>query len=279
MSGVAIIGAGEVGGAIAHALAGRGRVNAITLVDDAELIARGKALDLRQSGPIDRVDVRLDGSADLLSVAGADVIVLADAVSAGEWHGEGGLAIMERLMRAGTTAPLVCAGPNQVSLMTLAARELEWPVDRLIGSAGSALVGTTRALVGLEVGGSGVGVSVTVTGCPPRAVVAWSCATVDGSLAIDRIPAHRLRAVSQTLGKLWPPSPRAIAAPTARIVEALIQGARTLHQAIVILDGEFELRGVAGMLPLALGSRRILERLIPSLSPQERTEAVTAFSA
>jgi malate dehydrogenase len=278
MSHVAVIGAGDLGGAIAHAIASRGLVRAVTIIDDASSVAAGKALDIRQSGPIDRADVRVDGASDVLAAVGASVIVLADAVGAGEWRDDRGLALVNRLMRAGTSAPFVFAGAGQIPLMRLAARELSVPADRLIGTAASAVVGTVRALVGVEIDGAGKDVAVIVTGQPPKSVVAWSSATVGGMLVVDRVPAHRLHAISQSLSRFWPPSPRAVAAPTACIVEALISGSRASHQAVAMLDGEFGVRGSMALLPLSLGRGRILARLMPSLSPQERTEAITSFS-
>jgi malate dehydrogenase len=272
MSGVAILGAGELGGAIAHALAGRGRVREITFVDDAAGVASGKALDIRQAGPIDRVDVAVGAATDLLSAAGASVIVLADAADSGEWRDDRGLVVVDRLMRAGTSAAFVFAGPNQTTLMRAASRELGLAGDRIVGTAASAVVGTVRALVGLETGGAGTGVSVTVGGRPPGLVVAWSSATIGGSLVTDRVPAHRLLAVGQSLRRFWPPASRAIAAPTSRIIEALLRGSRDLHQAATILDGEFGCRGGVGMMPLSIGPGRVLARVMPSLSPQERTE-------
>jgi hypothetical protein len=77
---------------------------------------------------------------------------------------------------------------------------------------------------------------------------------------------------------LWPPGPQTIAAPTAAIVEALIDGSRRLHQAVTVLDGELGMRGVAAMLPVELGDRRVLGRSVPTLSPVERTEMLTALA-
>ena len=59
MTNVAILGAGDLGGAVAHALAARGRIRDLTLVDESAGVAAGKALDLMQSSPIDRVDVQV----------------------------------------------------------------------------------------------------------------------------------------------------------------------------------------------------------------------------
>src|SRR5207244_1465865 len=112
---VAILGAGEIGGATARALATRARVTAIRLIDEHSTVAAGKALDLRQAAPITGSDTRLEGSADVSAVAGASVIVLADAASGAEWSGETGLALLRRLNRLGCfqQAVVICAGAGQ----------------------------------------------------------------------------------------------------------------------------------------------------------------------
>jgi malate dehydrogenase len=272
MSAVAILGAGPIGAAIAHRLAERGRFRQIRLVDTAVDIASGKALDIMQSGPVAHFDTRITATADPLAATGADAIVIADDVASGEWKGETGLALVQQLARAGTKAPFVFAGPNQVSLMEAAHSELKIPAERLVGTAASGLVGALCAVTSVELGLNGI--ELAVTGRPPEFVIGWSSATVAGTLVTDRIPAHRLLAISQSIRKLWPPAAQAIAAPTAQIVEGLVMGSRKLHQALTILDGEFGARRVAAVLPLRLGHGRILDRVVPSLSPQERTQLI-----
>src|SRR5204862_1732287 len=126
--------------------------------------------------------------------------------------------------------------------------------------------------------GSGVAVQLTLAGRPPAFVIGWSTATVSGSPVTDRLPAHRLLAISQTVERLWPMGPYAIASATAVVVKALLEGSRQLIPALAMFDGELGLRRVAGILPLELGQGRILKRVTPVLSPQERTEAVTKLS-
>jgi malate dehydrogenase len=277
MSVAAILGAGSLGAAVAQALAARARFRDVHIIDEREEVAAGKALDLRQSGAIGGVDTRLSASGDLLAAAGASVIIVADAVGGGEWRGEVGLAAIRRLVAAGTTAPFVFAGAAQTSLMERVAAELGVPGDRLVGTAGSALVGAARALAALEVDGSAVDVELVVAGRPPAVVVGWSSATVAGSLLTGRVPPHRLLAISQALHRLWPPGPQAIGAATARVAEGLAFGARRLQHAATILDGEYGARGVAAMLPLDLGDGRVRRRHLPSLSPQEEVTMGTGL--
>jgi malate dehydrogenase len=258
MSVAAILGAGSLGGAIAHRLAERARFREVRLIDEQGAdAAAGKALDLRQTGPIGGFDTRVTADGDLLAAAGATVIIVADAVETGEWQGEAGLAMIRRLIGAGTSAPIVFAGPSQTWLMEAAAAELKVPGDRLIGTAPAALVGAARALASLELKGSPADVNLTLTGRPPRFAVAWATATAAGLPLADRVPAHRLLAITEALRSLWPPGPQAIGAVTARIAEGLAFGSRRRFTAMSIPDASQGERGVALMLPVELGDGRV----------------------
>src|SRR5436189_53970 len=72
MRTVAIIGAGELGGATAHALARSNLVRSITLIDDARRVAAGKALDIAQAAPVEGFATQLSGATDVsLAVNGS----------------------------------------------------------------------------------------------------------------------------------------------------------------------------------------------------------------
>jgi len=277
MSTVAILGAGPIGAGIAHTLARRARVRDVRLIDAAATVAAGKALDIRQTGPVEGYDTRLSGVGDPLAAVGADVIVIADTHAEGEWEGDKGLALVRQLVAAGATGPFVFAGTKQVWLMEAVVRELGVSSDRVVGTAAAAMATAAKALAGLEVNGSGADVALTVCGKPPMLTVAWSAATIGGSLLTERVPPHRVLAISQQLRKLWPPGPYAIASATAPVVEGLIAGTRRDTPGVTVLTGEFGLRGVACLLPLTLGNGRIQSRVIPTLSPQERTDVVNSL--
>lgn len=278
MSIVAIIGAGEIGAAAAYALARRARVRDVRLIDAAASVAAGKALDIRQSGPIDGFDTIVSGRGDVLDAVGADVIVIADAMADGEWEGERGLAMLKQLARAGTQAPIVFAGPKQTWLMEAAVREAGLDANRIVGSAASAAHRGLLALTALEVNGSGADITAPLIGRAPAFTIGWTSATVGGSALASAMPPHRMIAVSETLKKLWPPKPQAIGTATSAIVEALLFNSRRLIYATTVLTGEYGERGVAAMLPLELGNKRVMRRIEPSLSTQERVEFLNALS-
>ena len=79
---IAIIGAGELGGAAAHALARQDVAAAIRLVDDRGRAAEGKALDIMQAAPIEGFTTEVSGSTELMTAGGADVVIIADPGSA-----------------------------------------------------------------------------------------------------------------------------------------------------------------------------------------------------
>lgn len=278
VSTVAIIGAGPIGASIAHTLARRARVRDVRLIDAASSVAAGKALDIKQSGPVEGYDTRVSGDGDVLAAAGAGAIVIADSHESGEWEGERGLALIRQLVSAGATGPFVFAGPKQTWLMEAAAQELGVPADRIIGTAAAALTGAVRALVALDVNGSGADVSLVVTGRPPAFVVAWSSATIGGALITDRVLPHRLAAISQQLKGLWPTGPYVIATATAIVVEGVLSGTRAHIPAVVIVDREFGVRSRAALLPVSLGNGRVLARHKPSLSQQEHVDFMNALT-
>src|SRR3954470_22864431 len=135
MSIVAIIGAGPLGGTLAHTLARRSRVAEVRLIDPEGRIAEGKALDILQSGPVEQWNTRVSAATTLTAAAGADVIVLADMVATEEIAPDAGLTLVRQIARMDTSAPLLFAGGMQRELTGLSVAELHLPPHRLAGSA------------------------------------------------------------------------------------------------------------------------------------------------
>jgi malate dehydrogenase len=78
-SKIALIGAGQIGGTLAHLVALK-ELGDVVLFDIAEGIPQGKALDLAESGPIDGFDAVLSGSNDYAAITGADVVIVTAGV-------------------------------------------------------------------------------------------------------------------------------------------------------------------------------------------------------
>jgi malate dehydrogenase len=278
---VAIIGAGDVGGAAAQALASRDCVGRVLLLDAAGQAAAGKALDIRQAGPIEGHHTRLDGSADFSRAIGCGVCIIADRFGArAEWEGEDALAVVMRLASSLGDAPIVFAGATHLELIGHAAREARLPRARLIGSAPQALASAIAAIVAMEARCSSGEVSLTVLGVPPAGfVVPWSEASI-GGYALDRVLTQVQRTrIEARAARLWPPGPYALGAAAARVTEAIVSASRRSFSVLTPLGGEFGVRGRVGTLPALLGPRGIVHVRVPDLTTRERVQLETALGA
>src|SRR5919205_203515 len=72
---IALIGAGNIGGTLAH-LAGLKELGDVALFDVFGGVAAGKALDIMQSGPVDGFDSLMTGGSDYAAIAGSDVVIV-----------------------------------------------------------------------------------------------------------------------------------------------------------------------------------------------------------
>jgi len=271
MQNAAIIGAGELGGATAHALARSNLVRAITLIDDTRRVAAGKALDIAQAAPVEGFATRLAGATDVTMAAGASIVIVADRMSGGEWQGEEGLVLLKRLSQAAPDAVILCAGPSQRELIDRGVRELKIARRRLIGSAPESLAAAARALVALAVNGSPRDIALSVLGVPPaHTVIPWADATIAG-LALTRIvdePSRRRLGARVTA--LWPTAPYALAAAATAVVEAMEGRSRRVASCFVAPDDSTGARTRTGAMPVRLGPAGIVEIVMPSLNAVEQ---------
>jgi malate dehydrogenase len=72
---IALIGAGNIGGTLAH-LAALKHLGDVVLFDVVEGLPQGKALDLLESGPIEGFDASITGTNSYADLAGADVCIV-----------------------------------------------------------------------------------------------------------------------------------------------------------------------------------------------------------
>ena len=279
MPTVCIIGAGEVGGAVAHALARGGHVRRVVIVDESAGVAAGKALDIQQAGAIEGSHTNLEGSADLARAVGAAVCLIADrSGSSGEWQGDDGLAMVKRLDSYLGGAPIVCAGSSQAGMLLAAARELHLRRERLIGSAAEAFCGAVKAMVAIETQCSPTEIGLAVLGAPPRGfVVAWGEASIGGRALESVLTPVQLTRIENRMAHLWPPGPHALGLAAARVTEALASSSRRTFNVLTVLGGEFGTRGRVGVLPALLAAHGIAATRIPTLGARERVRLENAL--
>jgi malate dehydrogenase len=276
---VAVLGAGELGGAVAQALAASDSVTRVILIDAAASAAAGKALDIQQMGAVDAFHTRLEGTDDASRITGCRVCVVADRFGGGEWSGEDAGPILKALAAYASGTAVVCAGARQDTLVWSAVRDARLPRDRVLGSAPDAFAAAVRAMVAMEAHVAPSDVLLTALGTAGRLVVPFGEASI-GGYALNRVlSAVQISRLEARAARLWPPGPYALGASAARIVGALVHDGRNTYSVLTMLDGEFGVRNRVGALPVLLGGGCIQIRRIPVLDTRERVRLETSLGA
>ena len=80
MKKISLIGAGQIGGTLAHLIGIKELANEVVLFDVASGIAKGKALDIAQSSSVDGFDVKFSGTDNYEDIKDSDVIIVTAGV-------------------------------------------------------------------------------------------------------------------------------------------------------------------------------------------------------
>jgi malate dehydrogenase len=141
---IALIGAGMIGGTLAH-LAAKKELGNIVLFDIAEGLPQGKALDLSQCGPVEGFDAKITGTNDYADIAGSDVVIVTAGVPRKPGMSRDDLlginlkvmkAVGEGLKAHAPDAFVICI-TNPLDAMVWALREYSGlPANMVVGMAG-----------------------------------------------------------------------------------------------------------------------------------------------
>ena len=141
---IALIGAGNIGGTLAH-LAALKNLGDIVLFDVVEGVPQGKALDLSQCGPVEGFDAKITGTNDYADIAGADVIIVTAGVARKPGMSRDDLlginlkvmkAVGEGIKNNAPDAFVICI-TNPLDAMVWALREFSGlPHNKVVGMAG-----------------------------------------------------------------------------------------------------------------------------------------------
>ncbi|WEK43672.1 MAG: malate dehydrogenase [Candidatus Sphingomonas colombiensis] len=141
---IALIGAGNIGGTLAHLAALKG-LGDIVLFDVVEGVPQGKALDLSQCGPVEGFDAKITGTNDYKDIAGADVIIVTAGVARKPGMSRDDLlginlkvmkAVGEGIRDNAPDAFVICI-TNPLDAMVWALREFSGlPHNKVVGMAG-----------------------------------------------------------------------------------------------------------------------------------------------
>ena len=270
MRTVAILGAGDLAATLARLIAEAELARCVVLVDANEGRAKGKALDIAQSGPVEGFDARVEACASLEAVVDPDVVVVADPDDLADavlLSTRGAERIAGWLPAVGK-GTLVVAGPHPSPLVEAAVAK-GFPRDRVLGSSPVAAAAALRRRLSAELRVEPREIAVTVLGLPPAQLLAPQATATVAGLPVDKVsPLAFRRALTALHGRAA--GPVALAAAALRVLQALEGSRATVLPVVARLDGEYGHRRVALAVPARLRSGRIESVVEVSLDPVDR---------
>ena len=145
MSKISLIGAGQIGGTLAHLIGTKELVDEVVLFDVASGIAKGKALDIAQSSSVDGFNVKFSGTDDYKDIKNSDVIIITAGVPRKPGMSRDDLLginlkiikqVAEGIKKNAPNAFVICI-TNPLDVMVMAFQKFSGlPANKVVGMAG-----------------------------------------------------------------------------------------------------------------------------------------------
>ena len=145
MSKISLIGAGQIGGTLAHLIGTKELVDEVVLFDVASGIAKGKALDIAQSSSVDGFNVKFSGTDDYKDIKDSDVIIITAGVPRKPGMSRDDLLginlkiikqVAEGIKQNAPNAFVICI-TNPLDVMVMAFQKFSGlPANKVVGMAG-----------------------------------------------------------------------------------------------------------------------------------------------
>ena len=145
MTKISLIGAGQIGGTLAHLIGLKELANEVVLFDVASGIAKGKALDIAQSSSVDGFNVKFSGTDNYEDIKDSDVIIITAGVPRKQGMSRDDLLgiylkiikqVAEGIKKYSPNAFVICI-TNPLDVMVMAFQKYSGlPTNKVVGMAG-----------------------------------------------------------------------------------------------------------------------------------------------
>ena len=286
---IALIGAGNIGGTLAHLAAIKG-LGDIVLFDVAEGVPQGKALDLAQCGPVEGFDATIIGSNDYADIAGTDVVIVTAGVARKPGMSRDDLlginlkvmkAVGEGIKANAPDAFVICI-TNPLDAMVWALREFSGlPAKKVVGMAGVLDSARFRTFLAWEFGVSVKDVNAfvlgghgdtmvpvieysTVSGIPVPDLIKMGRSTqekIDAIIQRTRSGGGEIVALLKTGSAYYAPATSAI-----EMAESYLYDKKRLLPAAAELNGEYGISNLYVGVPVVIGAEGVEQIVEVALS-------------
>jgi len=285
---ISIIGAGRVGSAAAFDIL-RFRISDVVLVDVAENLAQGEALDMMQAAPAIEFDGRVTGTSDFSQIKGSEVVVL--VAGAGRKPEMSRLDLMNenaRVVRA-SVRQIVKYAPdcklmvvtNPVDIMAYVAyKESGFERNRVFGMGNILDTMRFRSYIASELGVSREDIRALVIGEHGDSMVPlvdYSCVSgIPITQLLKKEQIDKIVNLTKTSGadviKLKGATTHAPGAVIAIMADAVLRGRNRVMSVSTCLNGEYGYSDVSIGVPVVLGKNGVEKILELALEPETRRQ-------
>jgi malate dehydrogenase len=299
---IALIGAGNIGGTLAHLAATKG-LGDIVLFDVVEGVPQGKALDLSQCGPVEGFDAKITGTNNYADIAGADVIIVTAGVARKPGMSRDDLlginlkvmkAVGEGIRDNAPDAFVICI-TNPLDAMVWALREFSGlPANKVVGMAGVLDSARFATFLAWEFGVSVKDVNAfvlgghgdtmvpvlsysTINGIPVKdmaKIKGVSEARLDEIVKRTRSGGGEIVALLGTGSAYYAPATSAIA-----MAEAYLGDTKRILPCAVNVEGKYGLDGLYVGVPVVIGSDGAEEVVEIDLTDEEKSNLQVSVDA
>jgi malate dehydrogenase len=286
---ITVVGAGHVGATCAQRLAEKDLAREVVMVDIAEGIPQGKALDQWESAPVEGFDTRVIGANDYEPAEGSDIFVVTAGIARKPGMSRDDLlrtnagivrSVSEQIARVAPDSIIIMVS-NPLDVMAhVAMQTTGFPRERVIGMAGVLDTARYRSFIALEIGVSVEDIQALVLGGHGDTMVPLvSYTTVSGIpltqlLGRDRIDAlieRTRKGGAEIVGYLktgsayYAPSSAAV-----QMVESIVRDKKRILPCAAWLEGEYGMEGLFLGVPCKLGAGGLEQILEVELTDAER---------
>ncbi len=290
---IGLIGAGQIGGTLAHLAALKG-LGDIVLFDIAEGTPQGKALDLAEAGALHGFHSRLAGTNDYAAIAGADVVIVTAGVPRKPGMSRDDLldinlkvmeAVGKGIKQYAADAFVICITNPLDAMVWALQRATSLPANKIVGMAG--VLNSARFSyflaeefkVAIEdvsafvLGGHGDDMVPllrysTVAGIPLPDLVKMRWTTqerLDAIVDRTRKGGGEIINLLKTGSAFYAPAASAIA-----MAESYLHDKRRVLPCAAQLDGQYGVNGLYVGVPVVLGANGVEKIVEIALEPEEK---------
>ena len=292
-SKIALVGAGNIGGTLAH-LAGLKELGDVVLFDIVKGVPSGKALDLVESSPIEGFDSNMKGASSYAAIKGADVVIVTAGIPRKPGMSRDDLigtnakvmrAVGEGIKKNCPEAFVICI-TNPLDAMVWALRKASGlPKKRVVGMAGILDSGRFRYFLAEEMGVSVQDVTAfvlgghgdtmvplprysTVAGIPLPDLIKMGWLTNDRLKKIVQRTRDGGAEIVQLLGNgsaFYAPASSAI-----QMAESYLKDQKRVLPCAAMLNGEYGVKGLYIGVPVVIGASGVEKIIEINLNKSEQ---------